>query len=101
MPSGPEMVRSEWQRTKLHEYCTRTINGENLAEKQRFQVKMAHCCQLIRGFIMPILQSWIINYVPVFFQSIFAPEIVLYDDQQKKYPGESDADPLYREQPGK
>jgi hypothetical protein len=87
LPSGPELVRNGRQRTNLHEYCTRTINGENLAEKQWFSMKMARCCQLFLDFIMPILQSWIINYAPVFFQSIFAPEIVLYDDQQKKYPG--------------
>ena len=34
-------------------------------------------------------------YAPVPFQSIFAPEIALYDDQQKKYPGKSDANPIY------
>jgi hypothetical protein len=66
-----------------------------LGRKTDFSGKNDPGCQFFLIKDMPIFHSLIINYVLVSFQTIFAPEIVLYDDQQKKYQGKSDANPLY------
>jgi hypothetical protein len=66
-----------------------------LGRKTHFAWKNDTGCQFFNQKDMPIFHSPIKNYVKVPFQTIFAPEIVLYDDQQKKYQGKSDANPLY------
>ena len=66
-----------------------------LGRKTHFSWKNDPGCQFFLQKDMPIFHSPIINYALVPFQTIFAPEIVLYDDQQKKYQGKSDANPLH------